>query len=456
MDFDLLKSQSRNKPSYTGIIPEFHCDCLVCQKQARSKYVYKLTEKNEKKINYSEISERKRFTWILMELGKLSMGQDIYIPTPDIVVFNKSRPHYLIQYYKDLLKYVPSGDKLGLTEILKSYTKIVRNRKKEEKPGIKSSEINNKDIGLLRYTAQSKENDNLDETPEIEDGPVRVLSEKEFFDFMYERVGSSIWKNVVYIQTVLKCKSGMPDIITVVYNTPQTKDLEDLKGSFAANHDEILMTQHPHRYCELLCKRIDALLHFNSSLEILNIKAEFSKDDLGKIWFTYATEIYVRKVIMPKKLSNEQGKLTQDELNSLNSELDERIPMCVGKPKYEEYSTIMKNIYTKAKNKADVERVLQAKPISYADVDLIARLQTKHTWTQKNSVIANTANPLADFDPRNANRAKERFDLMKSYSRNHDFFPTSYIQRREWIFTPSKSPDLKSRNKSSFTIKNKN
>ena len=79
-----------------------------------------------------------------------------------------------------------------MTEILKSYTKVVRNRKKEDKPGVKPTELYGKEIALLRYTVNNQENDNLDETPEIEDGPLRVLSEKEFFDFMYERSGSNI------------------------------------------------------------------------------------------------------------------------------------------------------------------------------------------------------------------------------------------------------------------------
>ena len=164
----------------------------MCSKQAQGKIIPLSQRKIKPLPNYSLLGQRKRFTWLLSELGKHSLKQEVCIPTPDIVVFNKSRPLYLLQCPKDMLKYITSGDKLGLTEILKSYTKVVRNRKKEDKPGVKPTELYGKEIALLRYTVNNQENDNLDETPEIEDGPLRVLSEKEFFDFMYERSGSNI------------------------------------------------------------------------------------------------------------------------------------------------------------------------------------------------------------------------------------------------------------------------
>ena len=456
MDIALIKHQNKPKTSYQPVNAEFSCDCSVCHSQARNKILSELSRKECLKIDYSTLGERKRFTWLLSELGKQSVTQEVTIPTPDIVVFNKSRPVYLLQCSKDVIKYITSGDKLGLTEILKSYTKVVRGRKKEDKPGSKPQESYGKEIGLLRYTVKNKENDNLDETPELEDGPLRVLSEKEFFEFMYERAGSLIWKNVVYIQTVVKCKTGIANIITISYKTPAKMDLEDLKKSFNTSVDEDLMVSNPTAYCELLCKRVDAFFHYNLSLEILNMKTEFSQDDLGKIWLTYATEIYVNKVTMPQKLTSKQGELSELELAMLNARLDERIQECQGKYKFEQYSGIMMGIYSNAKQKADVDRVLNAKPISYANVDLIRKLQTQQTWVGKKSDYkTNFSTQESPFDPRNIARTKQRVESIKCYSRNDEFFPTSYVQRKEWIFTPmARSPEP--RNKSSFSLREKN
>ena len=449
------KSIQRGKATYHEVTSDFYCPCSVCSKQVRGKIIEPDDPTKHIRINYESLGVHRRFTWVLSELGRQSLTREVILPTPDIVVFNKCRPIYLIQSQKDSIKYITSGDKLSLTEILKSYTKVVRNRKKEDKPGVKPTEVYGKEIALLRYTAENKDNENLDETPEVEDGPLRVLSEKEFFDFMYERAGSPKWKNIVYIQTVVKCKTGFGNIINVHYTTPQELDIPGLNKALDTRSDESLMQSDPKMYCEMMCVRIDALFHFNASLEILNMKAEFSQDDLGKIWFTHVTDFYVRHVKMPKKLSNEQGKMTNLEILALNAELDERVSRCVGKPKYEEYSSIMNSIYKNIKIKADVDRVLESKPISYVDVDLIEQLQNKHSWIKHpTSTEKSIKKRDMSFDPRNSQRAKLRFEMMKSYSKNRDFFPTNFIQIKEWIFTPnSGSPEPTKLNKSALSVK---
>jgi hypothetical protein len=454
MEHTTEEKVKNNKKRYHKVVSDYSCECSVCSKQIRDRIVMPESVLFKEKKNFYEIGTRKRFTWVLAELGRQSLTHEIIIPTPDIVVFNKCRTLYLLQYQKDSIKYITSGDKLGLTEILKSYTKVVRSRKKEDKPGLKAAEVYGKEIALLRYTAKGKDNENLDECPEIEDGPLRVLSEKEFFDFMYERAGSPIWRNIVYIQTVVKCKTGFGEIITITYNTNETMDLAELSSALDTSKDDLIMQSDPTAYCKLICMRLDSLFHYNANLEILNMKAEFSKDDLGKIWFTHVTEFFVNSVKMPKKLSNEQGKLTNLEILALNAELDDRVPKCIGKPKYEEYSKEMNKIYQQIKYKTDADRVLQSIPISYVDVNLIEQLKTKHTWTKHTALTEKSEKKReSSFDPRNSNRAKLRFDMMKSYSKNKDFFPTNIIQRKEWIFTPaSMSPEPK-RNKSSLYLK---
>ncbi|OMJ92500.1 hypothetical protein SteCoe_4740 [Stentor coeruleus] len=438
---------------YNQCVADFSCECSVCKKQARGKA--ELPKIKSLKTTHRNIGTRKRFIWLLAELGIQSLTHEVAIPTPEVVVFGKCRPQFLIQSSNHLLKYSTSGDKLRLTEILKSYTKIVRNRKKEEKPGVKSSEPYGKEIALLRYTLNNKDNDSIDETPEYENGPLRVLSEKEFFDFMYERAGSNLWKNIVYIQTVIKCKTGIGDVISINYSTAKPMNLDDLKSALVYDADEKIMSNDNISYCQLICKRIDALMHFYSRLEILHMKAEFCQDDLGKIWFMYATDICVRQVNMPKQLTNEQGKLTEEELAALNADLDERITQCSGKPKFEEYSNKMIGIYHNVKEKADVDRVLTAKPVCYVDNNLIQELQTRHTWIKNNPIIRKSAFKMnrdkSSFDPRNTSRTKQRFELIKNYSKNEDFFPTNYTQRREWIYTPTPEPNL--RNKSSFILR---
>jgi hypothetical protein len=71
-----------------------------------------------------------------------------------------------------------------------------------------------KEIALLRHTNKEASNDDM--TVEEEEGPLRVLNEKDFFDLMmYQRSGSSIWRKIVYFQSVVKCRCGIPETFII-------------------------------------------------------------------------------------------------------------------------------------------------------------------------------------------------------------------------------------------------
>jgi hypothetical protein len=56
-----------------------------------------------------------------------------------------------------------------------------------------------KECILLRYTA-SDDAENFEMTVDDEEGPIRVMSDKEFFELMmYNRSGSEIWRKIVYM-----------------------------------------------------------------------------------------------------------------------------------------------------------------------------------------------------------------------------------------------------------------
>ncbi|OMJ78751.1 hypothetical protein SteCoe_21362 [Stentor coeruleus] len=454
-DYSIIDIPDKN---FTAIGDEACCACSICQKAIKLISNTNTDKTHTSELAYKEHLIHRRFTWLLSELGRHSFTHEILIPTPEIVFFRNCRPHFLIESSHHSLKYITSGDKLRLTEILKNYTKIVRNRKKEEKPGVKTLENYGKEICILRYTLNHKGNENkiLDEAPEYENGPMRILSEKEFFDFMYERPGSNVWKNIVYIQTIVKCKTGIGNIITIHYKTLKPMNINDLQSSIDHKNDDKLMYSNPNNYCELLCKRIDALLHFYSDLEILNMKAEFTQDDLGKIWLTYANEIYVGHVDMPKPKSNKISKYTYEDMVAINEDLEKKVNKCTGKMKYEEYSSQMMDIYNNIKEKTQVDRVLSAKPICYKDLELMQSLETKHVWDRSGSISRKASKKRKKeqgFDPRNSGRTKKRFELIKSHSNNYDFFPTNYVQRKVWIFTScSASPENKMKSKRSGVL----
>lgn len=82
---------------------------------------------------------------------------------------------------------------MSLTEVMKKFTKVVRKRKALiQGQNSKVQETYGKEIALLRYTVKDKDNERLDDNPLDEEGPLRVLNEREFFNLMYERLGSIV------------------------------------------------------------------------------------------------------------------------------------------------------------------------------------------------------------------------------------------------------------------------
>jgi hypothetical protein len=73
-----------------------------------------------------------------------------------------------------------------------------------------------KEIVLMRHTHNDADNDDLTVTDE--EGPLRVMNEKDFFDLMmYQRSGSTIWRKIVYMQSVVKSRMGIGESYIINY-----------------------------------------------------------------------------------------------------------------------------------------------------------------------------------------------------------------------------------------------
>lgn len=58
------------------------------------------------------------------------------------------------------------------------------------------------------------------------------------------------------------------------------------------------MYENPKEYCLILCRRIAFFLAIFDKVELIRMEAEFSRDDNGKVWFTYAKKILVEPVVL--------------------------------------------------------------------------------------------------------------------------------------------------------------
>ncbi|CAG9326539.1 unnamed protein product [Blepharisma stoltei] len=305
---------------YGKIVSQFFCQCSICNFQIK-----RAPNKPKKIFDYTDYEVHKQgklktFTWLLIELGKLSKKLPIKITVPDTVIFRRGKPIAIVQPLREsYIKMTSNPERLNLAKILKSFTKIVKKRKKEDLSLVKGNNENDsavfitqdlygKETVLLKYLVKGKDCAEIEENPQFEDGVLRVMSEKEFTDFMCERPGSLIWRTISYIQTVIKCKFGIGEIITVELYSD--RDNRTLSNYIEEQENETqLMYSDPKEYCQLMCKRIVSIIFEHTKYQILKIKAEFMKDDENKIWLAFAPEIYVRNREMPTSSRREAKEI---------------------------------------------------------------------------------------------------------------------------------------------------
>lgn len=131
---------------------------------------------------------------MLEKIGEISQENVIKLNIPETVFFRKGKGAFLLGCSRDRsLKIIKTGEKLKNHEIMKSFTNIVRNRRKEDSPTKSKSQssqnqINQqeygKEIALVRLMSKDKDNDMVDIAPIDEEGPIRVMVELDFMNLM--------------------------------------------------------------------------------------------------------------------------------------------------------------------------------------------------------------------------------------------------------------------------------
>ena len=119
---------------------------------------------------------------------------------------------------------------------------------------------------------------------------------------------------------------GIGEPIIINYMSHLRTDKEEVdklkEAGFQENleHEQKLMYNNPREYCMVLCRRISFFLAIFFKLELIRMEAEFSRDDNGKIWFTYATKILVE----PVTLSNIDEDLVIHSVSLISKEAEKK------------------------------------------------------------------------------------------------------------------------------------
>lgn len=88
---------------------------------------------------------------------------------------------------------------------------------------------------------------------------------------------------------MIKCKAGIGETLVVTYYSHEANDRDAILALQKAGQDDDetyedrLAETDPTGYCLFMCRRIAYFLATYSQHEILRLKAEFMKDDNGKL-----------------------------------------------------------------------------------------------------------------------------------------------------------------------------
>ena len=312
----------------------------------------------------------------------------------------------LHQRFDRTLKMTTSSQKLKLIEIKKLFSNIARQRKREEYPLMKPAkpETYGKEVALVRYMLREFDNELAFIPPVYEHGALRVMVENEFSDLMIERSGSQIWKRISYIQSVVKCKTGIGESYVFTYYSHDANDsnaIFELQRAGKEDNEEYenSLSSNLQNYCNFICKRIAYNLAIHSQYELLRFCPEFIIDDNGKIWLTYATRISVREIEINDR--EQEVLFKRVELRNVESKerLNEELQSGLHDPKAPHQLrmlTEMSKHYGDLKSKMGIDNLFKDKPRDPLSNDAFAKLRPLNPYSLYDLIEPSNAKQLAE------------------------------------------------------------
>jgi hypothetical protein len=134
------------------------------------------------------------------------------------------------------------------------------------------------------------------EDDRVED--LEILTENEFSERFSGNKSGKFWKKLRYIQTCVKSKTGVGHPIIIQFYAPDAKPKEQIKYDYRSQGEDItLIKSHDdYKYCYKQCLKMCYYIQKIHDVEILKMRCEFTKDDHGTIWFTYASQIHSKEI----------------------------------------------------------------------------------------------------------------------------------------------------------------
>ena len=171
---------------------------------------------------------------------------------PEIVVFKAAKPMFMLQNNSQNGSLNMKKTKLLMHDLRRIFLQAARSQKTGV--GKDTEALHYKEIVILRHTVNDVYNQDL--SPSDEAGPLRLMNESDFFNLMmFERGGSMIWRNIVYMQLAIKTRKD--NTFNIQYmnqmesNSYQLQALKDAYSSFLSPEED-LMVLNPKEYCNII------------------------------------------------------------------------------------------------------------------------------------------------------------------------------------------------------------
>jgi hypothetical protein len=393
-----------------------------------------------------EGAEERSFTWFVQQLAELSEYTDFSLLIPETVVFKRSRPAFMLQMSKDgFLRGTLAPEKIKNQDIIRNFTNIVRARKRDDlaaTPLVRSGKtskslsepavpgVYGKEIALIRHFTKGFDNEGTNLRPHDEEGPVRITLESEFFEMMFERGGSSLWKSLVYIQTVLKSKVGLNEVIYATYDSSVP-----YKPSPIQSIDKLLK-KYPEFYCQKIMRQIVEAFKDYVRYEICSMECEFMKDDNGAIWLYYVRRLFV--IQLPERKVTRQADESLQEQQERKGKLIEHI-LSVGQNSPTNTNTarlmsLMHEQFEEVKAKTGIEEVLRQRPKDNESIAGYSRLRPRARYSFEQVIDSHPTSVMLDRS--RLSSASRCRNPMKTSAKSRPSTSTSKARSTAWHYTP--------------------
>ena len=289
--------------SYNPVSFKFPCQCSICIYQTSERL---FSENFLKKPPATSKVNSKGFTYLLEKLGEISQKASVRLNLPDTTVFKAGKAVFTMQQSRDRsLNWITSPDKLKTSEIIKVISNTTKLKKREEVSGITNKIVlsgcsidSSKEVACLRYMQKDVLNDIDEVFAENEEGAIRIMTENDFIGLLSKRPSSIFWKQLAYIQCLLKCRHSIGESFIFDYTLHDAKYDSNLAKEYEDSDvlENQFLVQGKEAYAAFIFDKIQFLFAKYLNISLKSIQGEFIQDENGRIWLIHATNIKTQPI----------------------------------------------------------------------------------------------------------------------------------------------------------------